>query len=89
MRELNKLKKNIDYFRELIYDSNMFKFIDDFPVFILKKEIKTESMAKNNIIISSFRYPTKNDPLIQRIVLNSSHTFEQMDKLYKILKEDL
>ena len=85
--ELLKLRSNIRYFRETVTDLNKFKFKDDFPVFIFRENIDADFLQKQGISISSFSYPTKNDPLIQRIVFNSSHRNDQIDRLVKVLKE--
>ncbi|MGE5355726.1 MAG: aminotransferase class I/II-fold pyridoxal phosphate-dependent enzyme [Deltaproteobacteria bacterium] len=85
--ELFKLRENIVYFRQLSSDSGYFKYIDDFPVFLCNQHCDNKLLKKKNMIISSFRYPTKNDPLIQRIVLNSGHTQNQLFDLYSVLKD--
>lgn len=77
-----KLKENINYLQELIRGNNGISFIDDFPVFLLNtRDDQYEKLMKRGIQISSFRYPTKNDPLVERAVVNSNHSFDDINKL--------
>ncbi len=81
--ELFKLRENISHFKNGVKNCNIFKYMDNFPVFLFTKQIDVSILEDLNFIISSFRYPTKNDPLIQRIVLNSGHQFDEIESLVK------
>jgi 8-amino-7-oxononanoate synthase len=83
--ELSKLRNNISFFKNMMKEIDIFKHIDYFPVFLFKKKFDVRTLEDLGIIISSFRYPTKNDPLIQRIVLNSGHQFEEIESLVKVV----
>ena len=83
--ELQKLRNNIDFFiRENTFLDKL-QFRIGFPVFIFKDIFDEGKLLAQNIRISSFRYPTKNDPLKQRIVLNSGHSFSEIGKLHKVM----
>lgn len=83
--ELEKLRDNIDFFfKENRFDDKL-QFYRDFPVFIFRDKVDENDLFQNQIRISSFSYPTKNDPLKQRIVLNSGHSFSEIEKLLEVL----
>ena len=83
--ELQKLRNNIDFFiRENTFLDKL-QYRKGFPVFIFKDIIDEGKLLSQNIRISSFSYPTKNDPLKQRIVLNSGHSFSEIGKLHKVM----
>lgn len=85
LSELKKLRDNIDFFiRECRFVEKL-QFHKDFPVFIFKDKIDEKEFYHHNIRISSFSYPTKNDPLRQRIVLNSGHSFSDIEKLLDVM----
>lgn len=81
--ELLKLRKNLSVFLSLTKEMDIFKYSDNFPVFLFKKNIDVRILDDADIVISSFRYPTKNDPLIQRIVLNSGHHYDEIEFLVR------
>jgi 7-keto-8-aminopelargonate synthetase-like enzyme len=83
--ELNKLRKNMEFFIREINFPDKLLFQKDFPVFIFKEKIDENELLHNQIRISSFSYPTKNDPLKQRIVLNSGHSFSEIEKLLDVM----
>ncbi len=80
-QQIEKLKQNIIYFSEKLRPDNSLVYIPDFPIFINKGKSLYEFLYSKGIIISAFRYPTKNDPLTERIVINANHSFEDLDFL--------
>lgn len=85
LTELKKLKDNIDFFNRECRFKEKVQFYEGFPVFIFKDKVDENELFQNQIRISSFSYPTKNDPLKQRIVLNSGHSFSEIEKLLEVL----
>ncbi|MGK7393715.1 MAG: aminotransferase class I/II-fold pyridoxal phosphate-dependent enzyme [Candidatus Cyclobacteriaceae bacterium M3_2C_046] len=80
------LRQNITYFREAVEPLNLFKFLDNYPVFYTTEEQLYPYLAQKHILISSFRYPTGADPLVNRVVVNSNHTKEDLDLLVGHIK---
>lgn len=59
----------------------------NYPVFRLKNDSWVKELEKRGILISSFRYPTKSSPLINRIIISAFHTREDLSLLISILKD--
>ncbi len=83
---LKKLKKNTARLAEFLKGSNKWHFIPEFPVFFYKNADLSEKLFKQNVIVSSFPYPDKDGEVINRIVLSSSHSDQDIDKLIAILE---
>ncbi|GAA4828265.1 aminotransferase class I/II-fold pyridoxal phosphate-dependent enzyme [Algivirga pacifica] len=66
---------------------NHFQTLKDYPVFAGKKEAMAAYLQQNNIVISSFHYPTATSPLLNRIVINATHTASDLDYLMEKLEE--
>ncbi|MDW8210660.1 MAG: hypothetical protein RMJ44_06195 [Cytophagales bacterium] len=80
-KERKKLLKNIAYFAEKIHSLKLFQFVPNYPVFYTEISGLYEFLVQNDIVISAFPYPEETSPLLQRIVINSAHTFQDMDRL--------
>ncbi len=79
--QVRKLKRNIDYFKDKIKKKNSFRFLSGFPVVLNTGVPVYDHLLEKEIKISAFRYPTKNDPLTERIVINANHSFNDLDFL--------
>ncbi|HEB61772.1 MAG TPA: aminotransferase class I/II-fold pyridoxal phosphate-dependent enzyme [Bacteroidetes bacterium] len=79
--QLQKLKRNINYFIDNLKNENDFKFLPDFPVILNIGKPVYDHLLEKRIKISAFRYPTKNDPLTERIVINANHSLNDLDLL--------
>jgi len=77
-----RLQKNIAFFKKEIEHLKLFRFIDKYPVFYTAKNELAVELLKQQIILSSFRYPTPESDLISRVVLNSNH--QQSDLAYLV-----
>jgi 7-keto-8-aminopelargonate synthetase-like enzyme len=84
---LEKLKKNILLFKLLTKGIDIFKSQPDMPVFYTSANELYAFLKQNEMIISSFPYPTKDSPNITRIVLNSLHQEEDIEILGSLLKQ--
>lgn len=82
-KQMMKLKQNIRYFIDNLKPENNLKYLDDYPVFINTGKSIYRSLINKGIRISAFRYPTKNDPLTERIVINANHSLRDLDLLLK------
>lgn len=79
-RQQGLLKTNIEYFKSIV-KIEQFRYLPEFPVFMPLIMGTSKILLNHKIVISAFSYPTENDPLIERIVINASHTKEQIDQL--------
>ena len=79
--QLEKLKRNILYFESLISEIKGIVYNRQLPVFILPSYIDEKKFAKEEIIISSFSYPTISGEKVNRVVLNALHTKNDLEKL--------
>lgn len=83
-----KLAANIDLFhKQLVTSQYPFQFIPGYPVFYTPQDQLADALEAHNIIISSFPYPTAQDPRLTRIVLSAAHTPEDILRLANVLKE--
>ena len=83
--QVQKLQRNILYFKDKLKQENRYKYLPDFPVFVNTGNSLYEYLLDKGIKISAFCYPTKNDPLTERIVINANHSFEDLDYLLNFL----
>lgn len=84
---LSKLKTNISYFESLVKSYNLFRHYSHFPVFYTSSNPLFEFLKKRKILISSFPYPSPEDQLVTRIVLNSLHEKEDLDRLAALVQQ--
>ncbi|TCC93795.1 pyridoxal phosphate-dependent aminotransferase family protein [Pedobacter frigiditerrae] len=80
-RELIKLKDNIFTLSDELKGNDDWHFIEDFPVFFFKNADISKKLLTNNILVSSFSYPDKDGPIVNRIVLSSWHDKSDIKKL--------
>ncbi|MDN3586593.1 aminotransferase class I/II-fold pyridoxal phosphate-dependent enzyme [Pedobacter aquatilis] len=81
--ELKKLNENITLFEESV-DSNC-SFEPNFPAFLFNDSALADKLLKKQILISSFPYPGTNNTSINRVIISSWHTEEQIQKLITVL----
>lgn len=83
-----RLSANIQLFnQQLLSGDHTFQFIPDYPVFYTPQDQLADALEAKNIIISSFPYPTAQDPRLTRIVLSAAHTPEDILRLASVLQE--
>lgn len=84
-REYEMLQKNCKLFDE----KTPLEFISvkGLPVYYRDDQLLAASLLKENIIISSFPYPQKTDPILNRIVISSAHTDDDISNLIEALAE--
>ncbi|MDQ7947227.1 MAG: aminotransferase class I/II-fold pyridoxal phosphate-dependent enzyme [Pedobacter sp.] len=70
--------------KALQHDPN-WHFIPEFPVFLSKNADLSKSLLEKQILISAFPYPDKDGDLVNRIVLSSWHSMEDIDTLIRAL----
>ncbi len=75
------LRKNLQYFLKHYSECIELGYLEGFPVFYTRQNTLAEYLQSFQIMISSFRYPTAQNDLVTRIVLNSLHTIDDIQKL--------
>lgn len=83
----SQLQENIQYFKSRIPDVGYFQQIPLHPVFYVKEDGLLPYLQKAKILLSSFHYPSAQDPLINRIVINAAHTPADLEKLTTLIWE--
>ncbi len=83
----SKLQENITMFTSIINELGAIGHYPHLPIFVLKPHWITAGFDKNNIIISSFAYPTPASKLVNRVVLNALHTRHDLYKLFCTLQQ--
>lgn len=76
-----QLFSNIRHFREQLDWPELFSFFDHYPVFSTRRKELCPFLLEHKVLISSFRYPTPADAPITRVILNSLHTAEDIQRL--------
>lgn len=83
-KEYGLLQNNCMFFEEAT--PVKFTSIIGLPVYYGTDPSLAESLLKENIIISSFPYPQKTDPVLNRIVISSAHTLDDVSCLLDALR---
>lgn len=80
-----KLRELQNYTIGRLKDPGAFHFLPDFPVLQSRRADLAETLLARDILISSFPYPDRNGPALNRIILCSWHTEGQVDRLLEVL----
>ncbi|WP_268033387.1 aminotransferase class I/II-fold pyridoxal phosphate-dependent enzyme [Algoriphagus sp. PAP.12] len=81
------LFKNCLEFYKAISEIQEIEGLSNYPVFKLTKDSWIPKLEEEGIIISSFRYPTVDSPLINRIIISAFHQPDDISHLVQTLKE--
>lgn len=84
-KALGKLQANMEMMAEALLGHADWHFVSGFPVFFCKNVELSTKLLKQHILVSSFSYPTKNSPPINRVVLSSRHEKNDIAQLIKSL----
>jgi 8-amino-7-oxononanoate synthase len=76
-----QLQDNIRYFCSQLTKPHLFASMPDYPVFYTAHKELYPYLLQQDILISSFPYPTPAGEPITRVVLNASHTQADLDRL--------
>lgn len=82
-----RLQQHILYFTTALGAVHTFQTFENYPVFYTPDNGLYEQLKQKKILISSFPYPTPKDAAVTRIVLNSLHTQEDLDRLLQALNQ--
>ena len=87
MENRRKLLDNSREFLNKIRFQNSFNYLRDYPVFYTPKNQLADFLSKHEVFISSFSYPTPEDPKITRIVISSLHTIDDINLLTELVNQ--
>lgn len=82
---LAKLKNNMNLLANELARNENWNFITDFPVYLAKNTDLSRILKQKGVLISSFPYPDKDGPLINRVVLSSWHNTSDIEELIQAL----
>lgn len=80
-----KLRELQNYTINRLKDPGEFHFLPDFPVLQSRRADLAGLLLAHDILISSFPYPDRNGPALNRIILCSWHTEAHIDRLLDVL----
>jgi 8-amino-7-oxononanoate synthase len=80
-QERLKLQALTSRLRTLMKSDSRWRYVPELPVFLSADQEIAQKLLEKRILISSFAYPDQNGALINRIVLSSWHTFEDIEEL--------
>jgi len=86
-RAREKLFANITYFKSLLNKPGLFQNFPDYPVFYTPYNQLYHFLLQQDILISSFSYPTPTDEPVTRVILNSLHAPGDMRQLATLINE--
>jgi 8-amino-7-oxononanoate synthase len=75
-----KLKENLDYVAQLLITNSNLTFSASYPIIYFDQEELLQLLLDNNIVPTSFPYPTASGKL-SRIVISAHHKIEDLDKM--------
>lgn len=81
------LQTLIQYFHSLPIVQQLFCSLPNYPVFYTEQIELASFLAKHQIIISAFPYPSPKDKLITRIILSAAHQKEDIHILAALLEQ--
>jgi 8-amino-7-oxononanoate synthase len=82
---LAKLKNNMNLLANQLAGNENWNFITDFPVYLAKNTDLSRILKQKGVLISSFPYPDKDGPMINRVVLSSWHNTSDIKELITAL----
>jgi 7-keto-8-aminopelargonate synthetase-like enzyme len=85
LEELNKLRENINFFAGFLQGQTSLRYLKNFPVFLIETPGSGDYLISKGIIISSFAYPDPKGKALDRIVINSNHSKEELKNLAGVL----
>ncbi|MDP3313784.1 aminotransferase class I/II-fold pyridoxal phosphate-dependent enzyme [Lutibacter sp.] len=83
-----KLKQNLEFIHKNLIQKKGLLFNINYPVIYCKNDRLFNVLLEKNIVITSFKYPTSKNK-INRIVITANHTKKDLNKLIRILNQNL
>ncbi|MFC4722980.1 aminotransferase class I/II-fold pyridoxal phosphate-dependent enzyme [Geojedonia litorea] len=85
-QQQEQLKQNLDFLFEDLKLSDLFKYNQSYPVIYCNHAGIFDYLKSKNILITNFKYPNY-DVVMNRIVVTTNHTEEDLEALKKALLE--
>lgn len=85
-QQAQTLKDRVSYFHQNNIIPNEVYGAENYPVFSYANENWVQKLEENNIITSSFHYPTAKDPAVNRIIISAFHREDDIDYLLNTLQ---
>ena len=82
-----RLFANIAQFKNQLEQPERLRSFGNFPVFSTPHHALFPYLQKHKVLISSFRYPTPAHDTITRVILNSLHTPEDLQRLTRLINQ--
>lgn len=86
-KQLALLKENIFSFDKKMENIPFVHHDSKLPSYRIQEAALYDYCLQYHILLSAFRYPSEKDPLMARIVLNASHTEEDLERLSDCIHE--
>lgn len=80
-RNLQKLRSNIRLFNQLVADSQLFEYQEDYPVYWTSQKDLYDFLLDEGIFVYHFTYPAKTGNTNTRIVINAWHEQSDIERL--------
>lgn len=80
-QELERVRSNLKFFMGLLNGVKGLKYVENFPVVLIDNPQSGDLLLKQGFLISSFAYPDPKGQPLNRVVINSGHTNEELRKL--------
>jgi len=85
IKQLNQLQKNINTIQKVTNNRSGFTTLAKYPVIGVANHDLALKLETEGIHISSFRYPSAEDPMYTRIVIRADHTEKELDQLISLI----
>lgn len=82
-----QLQQNIVHFTNDLHRSDLFTFTNHFPVFCTEHKELASYLEMNKIRISQFAYPSPQDKIYTRVILNALHTEADINRLLSLINK--
>ncbi|MBN3581607.1 aminotransferase class I/II-fold pyridoxal phosphate-dependent enzyme [Algoriphagus aestuarii] len=82
-----RLMQLINYFVKKNQIPEHIKGVKNYPVFSYRPEAWAAKFEANQIITSSFPYPTSKDPSVNRIIISAFHNAEDIDSIWYYINQ--
>ena len=84
-KKQNKLKKRMTHFTSICSNTSKFSYMPLHPVFSFRDNTIKEHLEVNNIIVTSFNYPKKDSPTMNKIVLSAHHKKKDIELVANLI----
>ncbi len=81
-----RLRHNVRLFKEALPEGHTFQSFDEYPVFYTPDTGLAAYLERHHILVSSFPYPTPEDELVTRVVINSLHSEADVERLAGLIR---